>query len=123
MQNYIAAAIGGALGSVIRVFLTKILPVALYGIPLPILCINVIGSFLMGFFAEYIALSLMPPDYIRYFLLSGLLGGFTTFSAFSLDVGNLVQKNELFSAFSYVLLTIALSLIFFFIGFKIARLL
>lgn len=94
-------AIGGAMGSVLR-YLT----VAALGGPWAVALVNVVGSFAMGFL--YIPagrLGLSP------LLLSGVLGGFTTFSAFSLDAAKLWQSGQIAQAALYVGGSVALSLL------------
>ena len=93
-------AIGGAIGSVLR-FLT----LALVGAPMATLIVNVAGSFLMG--ALFVAL----PMRFAPFLMAGVLGGFTTFSAFSLDALKLYQSGQTAQAALYVAASVLLSLI------------
>ena len=121
-MDYILVALGGAFGAALRLLLSKLLPQALFGIPFPILFVNILGCFTMGISTEIMALYWSPPENIKYFLLPGFLGGFTTFSTFSVEFGLLFEKNELLLAFSYVALSVCLSILFFFVGMKIVRL-
>ena len=95
-------AIGGALGSVLR-FLT----VSWVGSPLATMLVNVAGSFVMG--ALFVALS--NRMHLQPLLLAGLLGGFTTFSAFSLDALKLWQAGQSGPALAYVTGSVVLSLL------------
>ncbi len=122
ITHYLFVALGGALGSVARLVLSNSLPAFFWGIPSSILWVNVLGCFIMGLLTEFMALYWSAQDSVRYFLVSGFLSGFTTFSAFSLEFGLLFQKNEFLQAFVYVTLSISLSLLFFFLGVKIIRL-
>ncbi len=113
IQSLIPVALGGALGSVLR-FLT----VAAFGAPLATLAVNVVGSFLMG--AGFVLLagrgSIAGP-----LLMTGVLGGFTTFSAFSLDTLKLWQSGEAAQAAAYVAASVGLSLLAVAAGAAIAR--
>lgn len=70
----------------------------------------------MGLLIEWMTWHGGISDDVRYFLISGFLGGFTTFSAFSLDFGFLVQKQAYMTAILYVMGSVGLSFIFFFVG-------
>ena len=113
IQSLIPIALGGALGSVLR-FLT----VAAFGAPLATLAVNVVGSFLMG--AGFVLLagrgSVAGP-----LLMTGVLGGFTTFSAFSLDTLKLWQSGQVPQAAAYVAASVGLSLLAVAAGAAIAR--
>lgn len=122
LSHYISTGLGGALGAILRVALMSLFPVSVLGIPLQILCVNVIGCFTMGVLVEIWALNIALTETMRYFLISGLLGGFTTFSAFALEFGLLVEKNQHGVATFYTLLSVGLSLTFFFMGLKAVRL-
>jgi CrcB protein len=106
MGAWIAVAIGGAMGSVARFWLAGAMT-ALTGprFPWGTLLINVLGSFAIGLVA---GITLTPervgmhPD-IRIFLMTGVCGGFTTFSAFSLQTLELMQAGDLGPAFGYAI--------------------
>ncbi len=119
--SYLLIFIGGGLGSVARAVFAKILPQSALGLPLQIFFINVVGCFLMGFLTELMIEKWNPNSLTRIFLTTGFLGGFTTFSSFSLEFGLLIEKKLYSLAFVYVLGTVGLSLICFFIGTRIFR--
>lgn len=126
--SYFYVATGGALGAMLRVYLSSLITNIGYGyvyanqLPLSILIVNILGCFLMGICTELMGVYI-PADYnIRLFLISGLLGGFTTFSAFSLEFGLLCQKNLYLLACYYALSSFLFSIIAFFIGIKIIKL-
>lgn len=120
--KYIMIGSGGALGAILRVAMAKILPINLLGMPVYILSINIMGCFIMGAMTELLALHWSASENTRYFLISGLLGGFTTFSAFALDFGLLVEKQLYLSAIIYGSLSFFLSIAGFFSGLKLVRL-
>ncbi|WP_439521115.1 fluoride efflux transporter CrcB [Marivita sp.] len=102
-------ALGGAIGACLR-FLTGAGIVRLLGhveFPLAIMTVNIVGSFLMGVFvvaAAHRGLTQMSP-----FVMTGVLGGFTTFSAFSLETMTLIERGQVGSAVLYVALSVGLS--------------
>ncbi len=102
-------ALGGAIGAVLR-FGTGLvfLRAATTGIPLPILTVNVIGSFLMGFFAVFAIHR--GVEHLNPFVMTGILGGFTTFSAFSLEAFTLYERGQIAAAAAYVALSVVLSI-------------
>ena len=105
-------AIGGAIGSVLRYLL-----VVGIGAPLGVLVVNVLGSFAMGVLFVLMAnrTSLSP------LLMTGVLGGFTTFSAFSLDALKLWEGGQTLQAGLYVLASVILSLVAVALGAALAR--
>ncbi len=72
------------------------------GFPWGTLTVNVVGSFLLGLLVEYLAQRWPATQEIRGFLVVGVLGGFTTFSAFSLDAVLLLERGSLIPAFAYI---------------------
>ena len=114
-------ALGGALGAACR-YLTGLGVVRLFGhgdFPLTIITVNVIGSFIMGVFAVTAAhkgLTHLSP-----FVMTGMLGGFTTFSAFSLETANMIERGAMGQAALYIVLSVGLSVGGLFLGLMAAR--
>lgn len=104
-------ALGGALGAVLRALATLAWPA-----PWGVLAVNVLGSFLIGLVAVWLPPRLWP------FVVTGLLGGFTTFSAFSLDALRLLEGGRPGAAALYVGGSVALSLLACGLGLWIGRL-
>jgi CrcB protein len=105
MQNLIFVALGGAIGSVFRYILTASIPyqiakVYLFGT----LSVNLIGSLLIGLFWGIFEHQI-GNNSLRILLIVGILGGFTTFSSFSLEMVNLLKQAEYRNAILYVLAT------------------
>lgn len=122
MWSYIAIAIGGTLGCWARFALTGTLQSA-FGrdFPYATLTINVLGSFLMGFlFIETLERLTLPPA-LRTGILTGGLGGFTTFSTFSMEALLLAEDGELGKAALYIGLSVVLGLAAAFGGAYLAR--
>ena len=107
MTMILAIALGGGIGSVARHYASAAFS---NGFPYGTLFVNVLGSLLIGALVEIMALKWDVSLEIRAFLVTGFLGGFTTFSAFSLDVLKLAETNQYFSALAYVALSVTLSL-------------
>ncbi len=123
MVQYIWVAVGGALGTTGRYFISGV-AARLIGETFPwgTLIVNVTGSFIIGFFA-----ALTGPDgrvYVgstaRQFVMTGICGGYTTFSSFSLQTLNLVNDGEWVRAGANVGLSVALCLIAVWAGFLFA---
>ena len=107
---YLMVALGGALGSAARLGVVR-LGQALFGSGFPVgtLAVNFIGSAIMGLLAALLA-GRPGDDGLRLFLMTGILGGFTTFSAFSLDAYALWTRGEAGIAVLYVLGSLVLGL-------------
>ncbi|WP_165445883.1 fluoride efflux transporter CrcB [Bradyrhizobium uaiense] len=122
VQLLAAVAIGGSLGSVAR-YLVGIGAGRLVGTDFPwgTLVINIVGSFLIGVFAESFALSWNVSQVVRVFLTVGICGGFTTFSTFSLDAIVLMQRGELWSSGAYMAASVALAILALFGGLLLLR--
>jgi|AGTN01.1.fsa_nt_gi Integral membrane protein possibly involved in chromosome condensation len=107
--SVLCVAAGGALGSVARYLVTVLAGAWLGpGFPWGTLFVNIAGSAAMGVLAELGALVWQPGPELRVFLTVGILGGFTTFSAFSMDIAVLVERQSWAVAFLYVALSLAL---------------
>jgi len=114
-------ALGGAIGAALR-YLTGIGLLRLFGhpgFPFAIITVNVIGSFLMGAFV--VAAAHRGLTHFSPFVMTGLLGGFTTFSAFSLETVNLMERGDFGQAALYVALSVGLSVGGLLLGLMAAR--
>lgn len=122
MWTYITIAIGGTLGCWARYAQTNLVQ-AVYGrdFPFATMSINVLGSFLMGFlFIETLERLTIPPA-LRTGILTGVLGGYTTFSTFEMETLLLAESGELPKAALYVILSVGLGFAAAFGGAYIAR--
>ncbi len=114
-------ALGGAIGAALR-YLAGLVAVRLLGhgeFPLAIITVNVIGSFLMGAFV--VAAAHKGLTHLSPFVMTGVLGGFTTFSAFSLETANLIERGAMGQAALYIVLSVGLSVGGLFLGLMAAR--
>lgn len=102
MNAALLVAFGGALGALIRYGVAL-----LVGGPLGTLTVNVAGGFAIGLLAAALPLDLA---WLRLFLMTGLLGGFTTFSAFSAETLGLIQRGQAGTAAAYVAASVLLAL-------------
>jgi fluoride exporter len=110
---------GGAIGAALRFALAG--AVGATAFPWAILIVNVTGSFAMGLIAEYGAAKGAVGPELRAFLTAGVLGGFTTFSAFSLDTATLIERGALLQAFAYAAGSVVLSIGALFAGLAMVR--
>lgn len=122
MKILLAVAAGGALGAVGRyLVMSQVAHWFGTGFPFGTLAVNVIGSFVLGVLAESLALAWSPPQELRALLVVGVLGAFTTFSTFSLDVALHVERGELGLALVYILASVALCIAALFAGLHLVR--
>jgi CrcB protein len=122
MLQVLLVAFGGAIGSVLRYYVGLwSLRLAGPAFPWGTLTVNVVGSFIIGVFAEVIARKFGGSTDLRLLLMTGLLGGFTTFSAFSLDTIGLIERGEALTAAVYVVVSVGLSLATVFAGLALVR--
>ena len=115
---FLGAGIGGALRHGVNVGTAKLFG---YGFPYGTLIVNVAGSFLMGVLAGYFAVRPGIGQHMRLFLTTGVLGGFTTFSAFSLDAALLVERHAYGLAAGYMIGSVVASVSALFFGLAIFR--
>ena len=119
---YVWVAMGGAVGAAGRFFVTSLVTRAFgHGFPWGTLSVNVVGSFAMGAIISFMALKMNVSTEVRAFLTTGVLGGFTTFSAFSLDFATLIERKETLSAFGYAAGSVGLSILAVFAGLIFVR--
>jgi CrcB protein len=114
-------AAGGAIGTVGRYLVSSLAFRWFHGaFPVGTLAVNLLGSLAAGFLWGWFERAAVPP-HLRLFLLAGVLGGFTTFSAFSLENLNLLRAGEVRIAVWNIVITNALCLAMAVAGFVIAR--
>ncbi|MBP6012197.1 MAG: fluoride efflux transporter CrcB [Alphaproteobacteria bacterium] len=122
MGTILSIAVGGALGAVGRYALSsQVTHWAGAGFPWGILIVNVIGCFAMGVIAELAAFTWNMQPEMRAFLTTGILGGFTTFSAFALDTAVLTERGDLTGAAFYVAASVLGSVAALFLGLALVR--
>ena len=121
-MNYLLVFIGGGLGSSLRHTLNVVCP-RLFGMAFPYhtFIVNITGSIVMGLVAGYLAFKGDATQHWRLFLMTGILGGYTTFSAFSLDAAVLYERGEIGSALFYVLGSVVFSIAGLFAGLALMR--
>ena len=122
-MGYLWVFIGGGLGSALR-HGVNVLAARCWGTQYPIgtLCINVLGSFAMGVVVEYLAMKSGLSQQVRLFLTTGVIGGFTTFSTFSLEVATLSSRGEIMLAGLYVASSLIFGIGGFYVGMALVRL-
>jgi len=118
MKSIILVALGGGLGSSLRYLIGKYIPYTIF--PFSTWIINIIGSLCIGFLFAY---TLKNPDYklLSLFLMTGVCGGFTTFSTFSLETFKLMQNQQYMLAFAYICSSVLLGLGATFVGFWMGK--
>jgi CrcB protein len=122
MTVILPIAAGGAIGAVLRFLMTAgVARLLATSFPWGTLSVNVLGSFMMGVLVELFALKLNASQELRAFLTTGILGGFTTFSAFSADAMLLIERNDLWGAGLYTLGSVLLSIGALFVGLVLVR--
>jgi len=120
--SFIAVASGGAIGAMMRYGVgLAALRIVGHGFPWATLSVNVAGSFLMGALIAIFANVWQPDHAMKLFLITGFLGAFTTFSAFSLDAFNLYERGEVLSAIIYVTASVSFSIAALFVGLSLMR--
>lgn len=124
MIRFLIVAAGGALGAMARygvgIATQRLVPVTTW--PWATLTVNVVGGLAMGLLVGWLALKAgAGQESVRLFAAVGLLGGFTTFSAFSLETVLMIERRQFAMAGGYVALSVVLSITALFIGLMVAR--
>jgi fluoride exporter len=119
---YLIVFLGGGLGAAFRHGINVVVGRALgTGFPYATFLINITGSLIMGLVAAYFAFKGDASQHWRLFLTTGILGGYTTFSAFSLDAALLYERGALGLAALYVVGSVVLSILGLFAGLYLVR--
>ena len=123
MSNLAYVALFGAIGSLFRFALIQTVPKVSYlNFPIGTVIVNLIGSFFIGVVASLFEKHVISNE-LRTSIVFGFLGGFTTFSAFTYEVFNLLKTGNYLNLFVYFFFSIIVSLILFYIGYKIVKIL
>jgi CrcB protein len=115
---FAGAGLGGALRHGVNLASARLFGV---GFPYGTMIVNIVGSLAMGLLAGYFVARTGIPQHVRLFVTTGVLGGFTTFSAFSLDAVLLIERHAYWSAAAYMLGSVILSLVALFAGLGLFR--
>ena len=122
MTNLFLVAAGGALGASLRYLTSIFFKFFFYYSFVGTLVVNVLWSFLIGLFIYLLQNKSLSQDLIRYFLIIGVLGSYTTFSAFSFETIDLLTNNKLLLTLIYIFSSLVLCLIAAYIGLNINKL-
>src|ERR1700761_8890330 len=118
----LAVAVGGGFGSLLRYFVAGAIQSAAWpGYPWGIFIVNITGGLAMGIIVELAALRISMTPETRAFLTTGVLGGYTTFSTYSLDSVLLIQRGAYASATFYIIGSAVLSILAVFAGLYLVR--
>ncbi|WP_053216223.1 fluoride efflux transporter CrcB [Guptibacillus hwajinpoensis] len=117
MKNSLAIVSGGALGATLRAMIGT----GLNGVPVSTFLVNVTGSIILGFFYQFVQSNHRISGTLKKFIATGILGSFTTFSTYSLDLFVYVREGQFFVAFLYGIGSILLGIIGILLGMTIAR--
>lgn len=115
---FIGAGLGGMLRHGVNVAAARLFG---YDFPLGTFTVNLLGSFLIGLLAGYFGYRTGFSQHLRLFLTTGILGGFTTFSAFSLDAALLIERHSFWLAAGYMIGSVGVSLAALFLGLALFR--
>jgi CrcB protein len=113
-KHLLFVALGGAIGSVLRFVFSTIIQSktnSIFSIPWGTWSVNVVGGFVIGLVMGFVAKHNDFSDYWRLFLVSGICGGFTTFSAFTNESYLLLKQNNYSSFFIYIIISIVAGLL------------
>ena len=119
--GYVFVFLGAGLGGALRHAANRAGMALGLAFPWATLCVNVSGCFAMGVIAGWFALRGQTGQSVRLFLTTGILGGYTTFSAFSLDAALLWQRGQIWADAGYIGASVLLSLVGVFLGLAAVR--
>ena len=116
MVNIILVAAGGAIGAILRFFITNLSKNFFTSYIFGTLSVNIVGCFLIGYLITYDYGNNISENFVKFFLIIGVLGSFTTFSAFSYEVINLIISKKIFLSFTYISVSIFVCILSAYLG-------
>ena len=121
MLQLLLVSSGGALGAIVRYSIGNLSKIYFVNSFYATLSINIIGSFLIGYFISLGYIKNLSENFIKYFLIIGFLGSFTTFSAFSYEAVDLFLSKKMFLSLVYVIFSISFCIIAAYVGIYINK--
>ena len=118
---YLAAAIGGGFGSVLRLLVVDRVRHYSQVFPNGVMVVNLFGSLLIGVVAGYLVVRTDTPEWLRIFFMIGILGGFTTFSSFSYDTLGLLRAGEAIWALVNIIVQVCGGILLAAVGYYLAH--
>ena len=121
MSHLIWIALGGSLGAISRYLNSSIIKYLVPNLPLGTLFVNILGSFFIGVLMDYLENKNVSENFIKFFLIIGFLGSYTTFSSFSYEAIDLFNNKKFLISLIYIFLSITGCLFFTFLGYNINK--
>ncbi len=123
MINFLYVALGGSIGASLRFSFSLLFKnfLSLNYLFISTLLVNIIGSFLIGYTIFLLESKNITQDFLKYFIIIGILGSFTTFSTFSFESVEMLVDKKIIQAFLYMFFSLTLCLLFTYIGLNINK--
>ena len=118
MNILVWVSLGGAIGASLRYLSSSYLKYIFPNFPFGTLFVNILGSFLIGLLMSYLQNKNISENFIKYFIIIGLLGSFTTFSTFSYEAIDLFNNRKFLTSLIYILFSVIGCLFFAFLGYN-----
>ena len=121
MINIFWVATGGALGASLRFVSSSFFNLFFPNLPIGTFFVNVLGSFIIGLLINALEMRSSSEIFIKYFLIVGVLGSYTTFSSFSYEVIELYNNKKLFLSIIYILVSVFSCIVAAYVGYTINK--